>query len=543
MHQRPYRFQMIQPCFVHLVLPSKSHIPSSKHTKLHKFSTDAHFGSSAPRGNERTRRQNSAPPTLMKSFEKLFLFLFSGAILIVYNWFRAKGAAMDNKQEQKFHQMTATPVGPLIGKLAVPCIITMLVTAFYNMADTFFVGLLHSNAATGAVGVVFSMMAIIQAVGFFFGQGSGNFISRELGRHNFETAANMAATGFFSALVSGTLICVLGQIFLEPLAYLLGSTDTILPYAKAYLRLILIGAPWMTASFVLNNQLRFQGSAIYGMAGMASGAVLNIALDPLLIFRFNMGVAGAALATIISQFVSFCILLAGCHRGGNLRIQISRFQFKGFYYKMIFKGGLPSLARQGLASISTICLNQAAGPYGDAAIAAMGVVQRITMFGLSAMIGFGQGFQPVCGFNYGAKLYHRVKQGFYFCFKYSTAFLLLFSAASAVFAPQLVALFRDDPTVIAIGATALRFQCVTFFFQGWVVTSQMMLQTMGRTVPATFLAMARQGIFFVPLVWLLSYFLGIQGIQMTQMVSDILTLLCSVPIQLKVLKAMSTDPQ
>ena len=445
---------------------------------------------------------------------------------------------MDEKQEQKFQEMTTAPVGRLICRLAVPCIISMLITSFYNMADTFFVGMLKSNAATGAVGVVFSMLAIIQATGFFFGHGSGNFISRELGKHNHEGASNMAATGFFSALAFGLLICVLGQLFLEPLAYLLGSTDTILPYAKAYLRVILLGAPWMTASLVLNNQLRFQGSAFYGMIGIASGAVLNIGLDPLLIFVFGLGVAGAAWATIISQFVSFCLLLAGCSRGGNLHIHISRVQLKWSYYAMIVKGGLPSLARQGLASVATICLNQAARTYGDAAIAAMGVVQRIAMFGASAMIGFGQGFQPFCGFNYGARLYDRVKKAFWFCFKSSTAFLLAVSALGFTFAPQLVALFRDDPEVIAIGAAALRFQCLTFAAHGWVVMSNMMLQTIGRTVPATFLAMARQGIFFIPLVWILSSTLGLLGIQMTQMVSDLLTLACAIPIQLHSLRTL-----
>nr|WP_326184477.1 MATE family efflux transporter [uncultured Oscillibacter sp.] len=450
---------------------------------------------------------------------------------------------MDEKQEQKFHQMTEEPVGHLICRLALPCIISMLVTAFYNMADTFFVGMLKSNSATGAVGVVFSMMAVIQAVGFFFGHGSGNFISRELGKHNFEEASNMAATGFFSALAAGLLICVLGQIFLEPLAYILGSTDTILPFAKAYLRVILLGAPWMTASLVLNNQLRFQGSAAYAMVGIASGAVLNIGLDPLLIFTFNMGIAGAAWATIVSQFVSFCLLLVGCTRGGNLHIHISRVQLKGSYYAMIIRGGLPSLARQGLASVATICLNLAAKPYGDVAIAAMSVVQRIMMFGGSAMIGFGQGFQPVCGFNYGAKLYRRVRDGFWFCVKTSTVFLLAVGALGFAFAPQLVALFRDDPAVIACGATALRFQCVTFFFQGWVTMSNMMLQTIGRTVPATFLAMARQGVFFIPLVWLLSHTLGLLGIQMTQAVSDCLTLACAIPIQWKVLRELSAWEQ
>ena len=447
---------------------------------------------------------------------------------------------MDEKQEQKFHQMTEIPVSRLICRLALPCIISMLVTSFYNMADTFFVGMLKSNSATGAVGVVFSLMAIIQAVGFFFGHGSGNFISRELGKQNYEEASNMAATGFFSALAAGTLICVLGELFLEPLAMLLGSTATILPYTKAYLRVILFGAPWMTASLVLNNQLRYQGSAAYAMVGIASGAVLNIALDPLLIFTFDLGVAGAAWATIVSQFVSFCLLLAGCAKGGNLHIHIARVQLRLPYYIQIVRGGLPSLARQGLASVAAICLNRAAGPYGDAAIAAMGVVQRIMMFGGSAMIGFGQGFQPVCGFNYGAKLYHRVKEGFWFCVKTSFGFLLTVSALGMIFAPELIALFRDDPEVVQIGTAALRFQCATLSLSSWIVMSNMMLQTIGKTAGATFLAMSRQGVFFIPLVYLLSKTLGLPGVEMTQAVSDVLTLVCAVPIQLRALRELDT---
>lgn len=389
------------------------------------------------------------------------------------------------QQEQKFREMTQAPVGRLVGRLAFPCIISMLVTAFYNMADTFFVGMMDSNAATGAVGVVFSMMAIIQAVGFFFGHGSGNFISRELGKHNLEEASNMAATGFFSALAAGALICLAGQIFLTPLASLLGSTETILPYAREYLRVILLGAPWMTASLVLNNQLRFQGSAAYAMVGITSGAVLNIGLDPLLIFVLDMGVA----------------------------------------------------------SVATICLNHAAGPYGDAAIAAMSVVQRITTFGASAMIGFGQGFQPVCGFNFGARLYRRVREGFFFCVKTATVFLLAMSILGFIFAPQLISLFRDDPEVIRYGTSALRFQCVTFCLQGWVVMSNMMLQTIGRTVPATFLAMARQGVFFVPLVWILSHTLGMLGVQLAQPVSDLCTIFCAIPIQCRVLGEMARAPE
>jgi len=441
-------------------------------------------------------------------------------------------------QELKFKQMTEPPVERLICKLAVPCIISMLITSFYNMADTFFVGQLKSNAATGAVGVVFSMMAIIQAVGFFFGQGSGTFISRALGQKNNREAEEMAATGFFVSMGIGALICVLGLIFLEPLSYLLGSTDTILPYTKDYLSVILLGAPWIVSSFVLNNQLRFQGGAFYAMIGITSGAVLNIILDPIMIFVLDLGIAGAAWATIIGQFVSFCLLLLGCTKGGNIQIRFKNIRIRWYYFRNIIKGGLPSLSRQCLSSLATICLNHSAQPYGDAAIAAMGVVQRITMFGASTMLGFGQGFQPVCGFNYGAGLYDRVKKGFWFCVKVSSAALVLIGAAGFAFAPQLITLFRDDPDVIACGTAALRFQCITFPVQGWIVMSTMMEQSMGRTVPATFLSVARQGFFFIPMVLILPFFLELTGIQMAQSAADICTVLCAVPIHIYVMRHM-----
>lgn len=451
---------------------------------------------------------------------------------------------MGEEQEQKFHQLTEEPVSRVISHLAVPCIISMLVTAFYNMADTFFVGMLRSNAATGAVGVVFSMMAVIQAVGFFFGHGSGNFISRELGRRNTDSASNMAATGFFSALFTGLLICVFGEIFLTPLAAFLGSSPTILPYAKDYLRVILIGAPWMTASLVLNNQLRFQGNAIYGTIGIASGAVLNIGLDPLLIFVFDLGVAGAAWATIISQFAGFCLLLAGCTRGATLHIHISRVQLKWSYFKLIIQGGLPSLARQSLASVATICLNHAAMPYGDAAIAAMGVVQRITTFGASAMIGFGQGFQPVCGFNYGARLYHRVKEGFWFCVRVSTVFLCIMAVCGWFGAELLVTIFRKgDPDVIRYGTRALRLQCISFPLVGWITMCNMMMQTMGKGVRATILSMSRQGLFFIPLVLTLPAYFGLFGVQVSQPISDVVSFLVAIPLEIGVLREMTRDMQ
>lgn len=442
-------------------------------------------------------------------------------------------------QEEKYKTMTEKPVSSLICRLAVPTIISMLVTSFYNMADTFFVARIGTSA-TAAVGVSFALMAIIQAFGFFCGHGSGNYISRKMGQHRFDEAQQMAATGFFTALALGTVIFLLGEILIDPLCRILGATETILPYARQYLRLILIGAPYMTASLVLNNQLRFQGSAFYAMIGIASGAVLNIGLDPLFIFVFDMGVSGAALATIISQFVGFVLLLKGTTQGGNLRIRLRNVTFSKYYYSQIINGGMPSLCRQGLGSVATICLNLMAGPYGDAAIAAMSVVGRVMNLAASVVTGFGQGFQPVCGFNYGAFLYDRVKEGFWFCVKVATVILIVLSAAGYLLAPQVIQLFsKNDPQVIAIGTQALRWQCLTFLLCGWITICNMMLQTIGKSFRASLLAMSRQGLFFIPAVLLLPALIGIQGVEIAQPIADVCSFVLAISLQLSVLHEMT----
>ncbi len=445
---------------------------------------------------------------------------------------------MAQEQNAKFIRMTTAPVGSLVCSLAVPTIACMLVTALYNLADTYFVGMLKSNSATGAVGVVFSLMAIIQAVGFFFGHGSGNYISRQLGKQKTEAAAQMAATAVVLSFGAGLVILVLGQLFCGPLAELLGSTPTILPYAVDYLRIILIGAPFMTASFTLNNQLRFQGSAAWGMVGIVTGAALNVALDPLFIFTLKMGVSGAALATILSQIVSFCILVWVSMRGNNLPLRLQNVRISLHYFKEIARGGLPSLCRQGLASVATICLNNSAGIYGDAAIAAMSVVNRAMHLAQSVLIGFGQGFQPVCGFNYGAGLYHRVRQGFWFCVRTATLFLLAVSLIGLFFAPQIMAIFRDDPQVVAFGTRALQFQCLSFPLCGIITIGSMMTQTMGLVGRASVLAVARQGLFFIPAVVLLPLFLGEMGVQMAQSVSDVCSFALTIPISIGVLRQL-----
>ena len=444
----------------------------------------------------------------------------------------------DQTADEKFLRMTQTPIPQLVCTLAVPTIISMLITSIYNMADTFFVGRI-STTATGAVGVVFSLMAVIQALGFLFGQGSGNYISRKLGEQEFEEASRMAATGFFSALIAGGAMALLGEIFLDQLVTMLGATPTILPLARDYAKYILLGAPYMVASLVLNNQLRFQGSAMNAMVGITAGGVLNVALDPLFIFVFDMGVGGVALATVISQFVSFCILLYGCTRGGNLRIHWKMVTFKWHFFSEILRGGMPSLWRQGLASVAAIFLNHAAGAYGDAAIAAMSIVSRVNMFASSALIGFGQGFQPVCGFNYGAKYYNRVREAFWFCMRAAVGVLVCIAAAGFIFAPQVIALFRgEDAQVVAVGALALRLQCITFPLMSWVILNNMMTQTIGQSGRATLLSVSRQGLFFVPAVLILPPVAGVLGIQMAQPVSDVFCFALSVVIGIRVLREL-----
>ncbi|MDL2258186.1 MATE family efflux transporter [Eubacteriales bacterium OttesenSCG-928-K08] len=423
----------------------------------------------------------------------------------------------------KHTAMTTQPVSQLIFKLAGPSIMIMLVSSLYNMADTYFVSELGTSS-TGAIGISYSLMAIIQAIGFFFGHGSGNYMARQLGAQKGEDANSMASLGLVSSICVGIVIAVLGNIFLSPLARALGATDTILPYAKDYLRFILIGAPWMAGAFTLNNQLRYQGSSFYGMIGIVSGAVLNIALDPLFIFTLNMGVQGAALATGISQMVSFILLFLGTRKGGNAHISLRSCKPSLFLYKEMLRGGLPSLCRQGLASIAAVVLNRLAGAYGDAAIAAIAIVQKVVMLAAAGLLGFGQGFQPVCGFNYGAGLYHRVKQAFWFCIKFTTIALCLIGAVGFATAPTIMSLFRvEDPSVMDIGIRYLRISCCTFPFLGFVIISNMMLQTIGMSTKASILAMARQGLFFLPFVYLLSYFWGLQGLLFSQPAADILS--------------------
>ena len=439
--------------------------------------------------------------------------------------------------------MLNMPVSRVIPQLAVPTIISMLITSIYNMADTFFVSQLGTSAS-GAVGVIFSAMSIIQAIAFTIGMGSGTNVSQALGAGNEDTAQRYVSMAFFTALGVGVALAAAGLSSIDWLVRFLGATETIAPYAKDYATYIFYAAPFMMGSLVMNNLLRFEGLSIYGMVGITTGGILNMVLDPLFIFGFGLGTAGAAIATAISQFVSFMILLIMTNtRAAAISIRPRNFRPTARMYGRIFYMGLPSLGRQGIASVSTILLNNAAGIYGDAAIAAMSIVSRFIMFINSTVIGFGQGFQPVCGYCYGAGRYSRVREAYTFCVKISTLILLVLSVVSFVFARPIVTVFRrDDPLVIEIGTFALRAQLLTLPLWGFITMSNMFTQSIGYGVRATIIATARQGIFLIPALLILPPLLGLRGIQIAAPVSDVLTLFLSFGIVSGILRQFKTKP-
>ena len=440
-------------------------------------------------------------------------------------------------QRDNFTFLTSAPVHRVILTMAVPTIISMLVTSVYNIVTTFYVGRI-STQATAAVGVAFPIMSIIQAVGFTFGQGSGNYISRELGAQRHDNASRMASTGFFSAVCMGVVLCVIGLLLLEPLVLLLGSTPTVLPYAKRYLAFILLAMPFMCGALCLNNQMRFQGNAAYAMFGILTGAVINVFLAPILIFLFDMGITGAGLSTFVGEVSSMFVLLMMTHKGGTIRIHLRNFAPRASLFREILAGGTPSFTRQGMASVGVAMLNVAAGRFGDAAIAGMSIVGRVTFVVFAAVIGLGQGFQPLCGFCYGARLYERVREGYWFIVRLGTSFLVCVAVLGFVWSAEIVAVFRHDPAVVAVGSVALRWQLVTLPLGAVVMYTNMMMQTIRKPWQANILAASRNGLFFIPLIIILPHFLGLLGVEMCQACADMLSFVLAVPIAMSGFKAL-----
>ena len=433
--------------------------------------------------------------------------------------------------EEQFDRMVNTPVSKLIISLAIPTVISMLVTAIYNMADTFFVSHINTQSSA-AVGIVFPIMSIIQACGFTLGMGSGSLISRRLGEKQNEQASKIASTAFFTAIGIGLLMALFGNIFADTFLELVGASDTVLPYAREYSRYIFWGAPFMCASFVLNNVLRSEGKAFFSMIALTSGGILNIILDPIFIYAMNLGIRGAALATFVSQAVGFTILLSWFIR----RKAICRMSILNFGSPKLLASiagtGMPSLARQGLASIATILLNKTAGSYGDSAIAAMSIATKIIMFIASIMIGIGQGFTPVSGYNYGAKRYDRVKAAYRFMVLSGMVVLGVLSAICCIFAGQIMHSFINDSDAVRIGTAALRWQACVLPLHPIIVGTNMLLQSTGNIKSSTFLSCNRQGVYFIPAILILPQLLGLNGVVISQATADFLSVVTAVPYAL-----------
>ena len=448
---------------------------------------------------------------------------------------------MDNMSvlDRQYKEMTETSVEKLILRLSVPTIISMLVTNIYNMADTFFVGKLGTSASA-AIGIVFSLMTINQALGFMCGHGCGSNISRKLGNKQGDAAIKFASTGFFMSLFLGVLIMIIGIIFMEPLLRIMGSTDTIMPYAKSYGICILLSAPFMTGSCVLNNVLRYEGKAALAMVGLTLGGVLNIIGDPIFIFVLNMGTLGAGISTAVSQVISFFVLLAMF--GGDRTVSRLRFSAISWDIKDILNilyTGLPSLIRQGMMSVSTMVLNYMSMPYGDAAIAAMSIVSRVCNFIFAIALGISQGFQPVSAFNYGAKKFKRVKRAFVFCCGLSMIILGVLSVLSLIFSGHIIGLFRDDADVIGVGTFALRAQCIVLFVSPITLAASMMFQGAGENLASSIASFLRSGITFIPMVAILPRFFGIYGIQLAQPVADVISFVVVMPLIVRFFKKIN----
>ena len=436
-----------------------------------------------------------------------------------------------------------TPVEKLIPRLAVPTIFSMMITMIYNLVDAYFVGKLGTSASA-AIGVVLGVQSIFQAFGFMMGHGAGSQISVRLGEGDRDAADRLFSTAFFHALVISVIIGVLGLIGLEPLMRRMGSTDTILPFSKNYGFYILISGPALVGSCMLNNVMRYEGRAVLAMFGLVTGGVLNMIGDPILMFGLGLGIDGAGLSTAISQYISFGILLYMVFSKRTISRLSLRYRSNDPDVTLsIMRVGFPSLIRQMLNSLATITLNHCAMPYGDAAIAAMAIVGRIVMFIGSAMIGLGQGFQPVSAYNYGARKFKRLRDSFYFTVKAGMAVLGILAIFGFMFPGPVVQLFRDDPRVVEIGSRALRFQCIAVVMQPFSVTANMMFQSIGRSKEASFMAMLRSGLYYIPSLLILPLFLGLTGIECAQMVSDILTTLTCIPFVVRFMRETPDEDQ
>ena len=453
------------------------------------------------------------------------------------------------KSELQYIKMTETPVWKLVITLGIPTTISMLITNIYNMADTYFVSTL-GKAAGGAPGIVFSIMAILQAFGFMFGHGAGSHVSRLLGAKDEERAGKFATTSLLLATVCGVVIMTAGLLFLEPLMWFLGSNAEILPHAMDYAKYIFIAGPAMTASCVFNNVLRYEGKATLAMIGLTSGGIINMFLDYIFVMQLHMGTAGAGMATAISQYISL-VILAFPFFIGKTQSKI-RFRRGFISFRIVWDivtTGFPSLIRQGLGSISTAMLNVQARLYGTAAIAAMGYVSKTVQFIFCVGLGIGQGFQPISAFNYGAKKYSRVKRGSYVTMLFGLLMIGTLAAVCYGFAPYIIQFFNSekDPEITRIGGEALRFNCTVLWVLPFTVVGNMMFQSIGKRIPAILLSALQNGVAFIPMIYLLPaatenlYGNGLLGLEMAQPAAYVITAAITLPVTVIFLSKLPKD--
>ncbi|MBO5716048.1 MAG: MATE family efflux transporter [Clostridia bacterium] len=440
-----------------------------------------------------------------------------------------------NKSEAYHKKMTEESVSKIIISLGIPTTISMLITNIYNMADTYFVGGL-GDSAQAATGILFTLQCIIQAIAFMLGHGSGTFVAKYLAQKNLDRASTYTTTAFVAGGVMGLTLMTLGLTFLEPFLRFLGSTETILPYAKDYGMWILISCPFLICSLVLNNVLRYEGKAFYAMFGLTTGGILNIFGDYLLIEIFDMGVYGAGLSTAISQMISFTILLVLYLKYAQSRLSLKFMAKDGEVYLNIFKMGLPSLIRQGLTSVSNGLLNNLIKPFGDAPIAAMSIVQKYSSFVMCVGLGIGQGYQPFASFNYELKEYDRVKKGSKFLLAFGTIAVGVLATVGFIFAPTIISLFQKDPAVIEVGTPALRYASIGLWFLPISVACNMLYQSIREAAMASFMAIMRSGAVLIPVLLITNALWELDGIIMSQGISDILTGIITLPFFIRFFK-------
>ncbi len=423
-------------------------------------------------------------------------------------------------------KMLNEPIPKVTLEMAIPTIISFLITSIYNLADTYFVSSLGTNA-TAAVSVNQSLDQIIMMAGSLLAMGASSYISRLLGARKKERAMNVLSTAWFMAAVFGAFILTVGTLFMHPLVRLLGATPTCEEYSIQYATYVLLVAPFMAASFVMNMCLRAEGSATLSMIGMGFGGILNCFLDPIFIFRFGLGVAGASMATAISKMVSFSILVYPylTHRS-VLRISPKLVRFDKEIFYQIFSVGSSSLFRNGLAVIAAIILNNIAGNISDSVLAGIGVSTRIMMFPFGIILGFGSGYQPVAGFNWGAGRFDRVRECYRFAWKFAVVGSIVMGLVLAVLAVPIIRLFSTvDPEMQRIGALCIRLQCLALPAHAWVAVVNMLCGALGFAGWAAILATARQGSCFLPIIFPMALLFGGNGLAAVQAVADVLTLI------------------